>query len=54
MVAREMVARGSIGDVIAVDAFFSCYHKWIDSMLSVKWLYDLAGSIFHETVPHVA
>ncbi|MGE5446164.1 MAG: Gfo/Idh/MocA family protein [Ignavibacteriales bacterium] len=54
MEAREMVAKGSIGEVIAVDAFFSFYHKWNDRMLRVKWLYDLPGSIFHETAPHVA
>jgi predicted dehydrogenase len=54
MEAREMVAKGSIGDVIAVDAFFSFYHKWNYRMPRVKWLYDLPGSIFHETAPHVA
>lgn len=53
MEAREMVAKGSLGEIIAVDAFFAFYHKWNDRMIGVKWLYDLPGSIFHETVPHV-
>jgi predicted dehydrogenase len=49
--AREMVANGSMGDIVGVDVVRSIFHGW-KSLHRKLWLYDLPGSLFHEFIPH--
>jgi predicted dehydrogenase len=54
MKARELVAQGATGEVVAVETFWGYFHPWmIDQYRKAQWLYDLPGGIFHESAPHI-
>lgn len=54
MQARDLIAQGAIGKVVATETFWGFpHHLLIQKYQSNKWLYDLPGGIFHEYAPHI-
>ena len=49
--AKELVARGAIGRVIAVETFWMPYLAG-NRYRTTQWIYELPGGIFHEVAPH--
>ena len=49
--AKELVARGAIGRVIAVEIFWMPYLAG-NRYRTTQWIYELPGGIFHEVAPH--
>ena len=51
--AREHVAGGRIGEVIAVETFWGIFPgRREDLFRSTPWVHELPGGFFHESVPH--
>jgi len=54
MEAKELVARGAIGKVVAVEIFWGFSHGWnFVRYRKAQWIYDLPGGFFHENAPHI-
>ncbi len=52
--ARELVAQGTIGKVVAVEIFWGTLHsRLIRQYRNTQWLRDLPGGIFQEIGPHI-
>lgn len=52
--ARDLVAQGTVGKVVAVEVFWGTLHsRLIREYRNAQWLYDLPGGIFHEIGPHI-
>jgi len=49
--AKELVTRGAIGKVIAVEIFWRAYLAG-NRFRTTQWIYELPGGIFHDIAPH--
>lgn len=51
--ARELVARGELGEVVDVDMFMRMYREGPqDRLRTIHWFHELPGGVFHEAAPH--
>lgn len=50
--ARELVARGALGRIIAVEVFWGYFHGWQDRRRTGHWMHDLPGGHLQESAPH--
>lgn len=47
--ARELVARGAVGRLVAVEIYWRVRHE---RLRHIRWFGDLRGGVFHEVAPH--